>query len=185
MASHLVLTLSDSDRWRLRPHFKSLAIRDRRLRFGAVLNDAAINRYVDHIDFDLDAVLAVACGEDVPLAVVHVAPVGEGAELGLSVLAPQRGRGMGGALFAAAAALARERGFGRIFMHCLRENRAILALARRNDMRLEFEGTDSTAVLALAEPAGAALRESRAHAAGLPGAPASRRIPGAMPQRLA
>jgi GNAT superfamily N-acetyltransferase len=152
MESHHIITLADSDRWRLRAHLKSLSAEDRRLRFGATLNDAAVDRYVDLIDFDTDAVLAVATPEGAPLAVAHVAPVGEGAELGLSVLDGQRQRGMGGALFERASAWARARGLHRVFMHCLRENRVILALARRHGMRLEFEGAESTAVLAL--PAG-------------------------------
>lgn len=144
--------LTDSDRWRLRPHFKRLDAEDRRLRFGATLNEAAIDRYVDLIDFDRDAVLGIANADGDLIAVAHVAPVGEGAELGLSVHAGTRGNGLGGALFGEAVTWARNRYLGRIYMHCLRENRAILHLARRHGMTLSADGAESTAVLVLPEP---------------------------------
>jgi GNAT superfamily N-acetyltransferase len=144
--------LIDSDRWRLRPHFKALAPEDRHLRFGATLNDSAVDRYVDLIDFDTDAVLGVADRHENLLAVAHVAPVGEGAELGLSVHEAARGRGLGGALFEQAVSWARNRYLQRIYMHCLRENRAILHLARRHGMTISMDGTDSTAVLLLPAP---------------------------------
>ena len=40
----------------------------------------------------------------------------------------------------------------RIFMHCLRENRAILHLARRHGMTVSMEGSESSAVMLLAAP---------------------------------
>lgn len=144
--------LIDSDRWRLRPHFKMLDPQDRHMRFGAALNDSAVDRYVDHIDFDTDAVLGVADAGDRLVAVAHVAPVGEGAELGLSVHEAARGKGLGGALFEQSVNWARNRYLQRIFMHCLRENRAILHLARRHCMSISMDGTDSTAVLLLPAP---------------------------------
>ena len=152
MIQHPVKSLSETDRWRLRPHFKSLGKEDRRLRFGATLNDAALDRYVDLINFDTDTVLGIESDDAALVAAVHVAPVGEGAELGLSVLDGNRGRGMGSLLFEQAVLWARNRYLNRIFMHCLRENRAILSLARRHGMRIEFEGGDSTAVLCVPDP---------------------------------
>ena len=82
------------------------------------------------VDFDTDAVFG-AKDEDLAFcALAHVAPVGEGAELGLSVLAAARGRGLGGALFEQAVIWARNRFLRRIHMHCLRENRSILHIAQ-------------------------------------------------------
>ncbi len=148
----VIRQLVDSDRWRLRPHFKALGQEDRHLRFGATLNDAAVDRYVDLIDFDADAVLGIADGADRLIAMAHVAPVGEGAELGLSVHEAARGQGLGGALFEQAVSWARNRFLQRIYMHCLRENGAILHLARRHGMSISMDGTDSTAVLLLPGP---------------------------------
>ena len=152
MNTPVVRHLADSDRWRLRPHYKALDPEDRRLRFGVTLNDDALDRYVDLIDFDTDAVLGVVDASDNLLAVAHVAPVGEGAELGLSVHQGQRGQGLGGALFEQAAVWARNRYLQRIFMHCLRENHAILHLARRHGMTVSMDGSDSSAVMLLAAP---------------------------------
>lgn len=152
MNTPVVRHLADSDRWRLRPHYKALNPEDRRLRFGVTLNDDALDRYVDLINFDTDAVLGVVDASDNLVAVVHVAPVGEGAELGLSVHDGQRGQGLGGALFEQAAAWARNRYLQRIFMHCLRENRAILHLARSHGMTVSMEGGESSAVMLLAAP---------------------------------
>ncbi|MBL8381635.1 MAG: GNAT family N-acetyltransferase [Burkholderiales bacterium] len=152
MSHESVRQLTDADRWRLRPHLKRLAPEDRRLRFGMILNDAAIDRYVDSLDFDREAVLAVAAADGALLAAAHVAPVGEGAELGLSVDARARRRGLGGALFVQAVAWARNRYLRRVHMHCLRENTAILRLARRHGMALDFDGAESSAVLLLPAP---------------------------------
>lgn len=152
MQTPAIRQLVDSDRWRLRPHFKALGTDDRHLRFGATLNDAAVDRYVDLIDFDTDAVLGIADAGANLIAVAHVAPVGEGAELGLSVHAAARGQGLGGALFEQAVSWARNRYLQRIYMHCLRENRAILHLARRHGMTVSMDGTDSTAVMLLPGP---------------------------------
>lgn len=148
----VIRQLIDSDRWRLRPHFKALDATDRRLRFGVVLNDSAIDRYVDMIDFDTEAVLSIADSQGNLIAVAHVAPAGEGAELGLSVHQAARGAGLGGILFAQAVAWARNRYLQRVFMHCLRENQAILHLARRNGMSISMDGSDSQAVLMLQAP---------------------------------
>lgn len=147
-----ILQLTGTDRWRLRPHMKSLDPEDRRLRFGVTLNDAAIDFYVDSIDFDSEAVLGVKDGQGDFRAVVHVAPVGEGAELGLSVRAEDRGQGLGGALFEQAAVWARNRFLRRIYMHCLRENRAILHIARAHGMTVSMDGSDSSALLELPAP---------------------------------
>lgn len=73
----VIRQLTDPDRRHLRPHFKVLDATDRRLRFGAALDDAAIDRYVDLIDFDTDAVLSVADASGRLIAVAHVAPGGE------------------------------------------------------------------------------------------------------------
>lgn len=152
MKDFCIRQLAESDRWRLRPHFKALIGEDRRLRFGAALNDAAIDRYVDLIDFETDAVLGIEDQSAAFRAIVHVAPVGEGAELGLSVLAGERGHGLGGALFEQAVIWARNRFLRRIYMHCLRENRAILHLAQAHGMSISMDGSESSAVLLVPAP---------------------------------
>ena len=79
----------------------------------------------------------------------HVAFGDDHAELGLSVLPAHRGRGVGSALFERAAAHARNRFVGRLFMHCLRENAPIMRIARRYGMDIVTDIGDADAHLAL------------------------------------
>ena len=141
--------LEETDRWRLRQHFKSLDAHDRHLRFGLALSDVAIDRYIDLINFDTDALFGVNGLGFTLVALVHVAPVGDGAELGLSVDPVLRRQGVGGALFARAIDWARRRRLHTIYMHCLRENQAIMHLATSHGMTLTSARPDSNAVLLL------------------------------------
>ena len=141
--------LEETDRWRLRQHFKSLDANDRHLRFGLALSDVAIDHFIDLINFDTDALFGVNGNGFTLVALVHVAPVGDGAELGLSVDPEFRRQGVGGALFARAIDWARRRRLHTIYMHCLRENQAIMHLATSHGMTLTSAGPDSNAVLLL------------------------------------
>ncbi|HEX6265358.1 MAG TPA: GNAT family N-acetyltransferase, partial [Burkholderiales bacterium] len=126
--------LTRPDRPALERHFLALEAEDRRLRFGAPLNDFAVRTYVVRIDFDADAAFGVF---DDDLHLVGAAHLGRSrghAELGVSVLAGHRGRGIGGALLARAHMHARNWGVRALFMHCLTENRAMMHLARKQGM---------------------------------------------------
>ena len=48
----IVKELARMDRAALEAHFLALGMADRRLRFGALLSDAAVRTYVARIDFD-------------------------------------------------------------------------------------------------------------------------------------
>ena len=147
--------LNDSARSLLTTHFLTLPAEDRRLRFGASLSAEAIAAYVDGIDFERDAVFGVFDDSLASVGVAHVA-FGDGvAELGLSVLPSQRGRGAGGALFARAVAHARNRSVPTVFMHCLAENTAMMHIARKSGMQIIYAAGDVDAHLALS-PASAA-----------------------------
>src|SRR6185312_1602938 len=87
------------DRPALLAHFKALEAEDRRLRFALPLGDAALEAYVERIDFEGDDVLAVHDESLRIIAAIHVARAGKAAELGLSVLPGHRGTGVGTALF--------------------------------------------------------------------------------------
>jgi hypothetical protein len=54
-----VKELSERDRRRLLMHFLALDNSDRLLRFGTVLPDELITRYVQHLDFSRDTVFGV------------------------------------------------------------------------------------------------------------------------------
>jgi GNAT superfamily N-acetyltransferase len=141
--------LRTADRGALVEHFLSLDLDDRRLRFGAALNDFAVRAYVERIDFVRDGVFAVHDDALAVVAVAHVAPGPRDAELGLSVLPGWRGAGHGDALVARAVTYLRNRGIPFVFVHCLAENGAMMHLARRNGMRIAYQGGEADGRLAL------------------------------------
>jgi len=133
----------------LEPHFLALDGEDRRLRFGASLNDAAVRAYVARIDFERDAAFGVYDDELRLIAAAHVARSDGHAELGVSVLPGYRGRGIGGALLARAHLRARNWGVHALFMHCLTENGAMMHLARKQEMDIVVESGEADAWLKL------------------------------------
>ena len=159
----VILPLSHRARRKLRTHFLALGAADRRLRFGNAICDETITRYVDSLDLGHDAVFVIEDGRHRIVAAAHVAVSGSTAEVGLSVLPPARGRGLGSALFSHAARHARTHDIVRIDMHFLSENRAIQRIAARAGMQVESSAGESEAYLALrpAQPDLIALADAR------------------------
>ncbi len=129
-----VQRLTEKARAALVTHFLALSKEDRRLRFGLSLPDETLIAYIHNIDFDHDAVFGVEDDRLDLVGVAHVAFNDEQAELGLSVLPSHRHHGVGSALFERGAVHARNRGMSKLFMHYLRENGAIMHIARRSGM---------------------------------------------------
>jgi GNAT superfamily N-acetyltransferase len=136
MSTVTVQRLSEHSSGPLLVHFLALSSEDRRLRFGSSLSEEGIGAYVRRIDFDRDAAFGVHDDSLRLVGVAHLALLEDHAELGLSVLPGHRGRGLGSALFERGAAHARNRFVPTLFMHCLRENAAIVHIARRFGMRI-------------------------------------------------
>ncbi len=145
-----VQRLEESSRPALRRHFLGLDVEDLRLRFGAAIGAAAIIAYVDRIDFEGDAVFGVHDDELALTGVAHVGFTDDMAELGVSVLASHRGRGIGSALLARAAEHVRNRFVTRLFMHCLAENATMLHIARSLGMKICVDAGEADAFLKLA-----------------------------------
>ena len=145
----LVRELSRIDRASLEPHFLALDHEDRRLRFGAPLNDAGVRAYLLRIDFERDAAFGVYDDALRVIGAAHVARSEGHAELGVSVLPAHRGRGIGAALLARAHLRARNWGVRALFMHCLTENGAMMRLARRQGMDIVVESGEADAWLTL------------------------------------
>ena len=135
--STIVTHLSGLERRALETHLLALGAEDRRLRFGIALGDEALRAYAGRIDFERDAVFGVLDDELALIGAAHLARDPASAELGVSVLPGYRGRGIGGALLARAHTHARNWGVRTLFMHCLRENGAMMHLARKQGMDLE------------------------------------------------
>jgi GNAT superfamily N-acetyltransferase len=148
-----VRQLDRSHRAAISAHLLCLPREDRRLRFGATLDDAAVTAYAEGIDFERDAVFG-AFADDLALAgVAHVASGGPAVEFGVSVVPEARGRGIGSALFGRANLYARTHHVHAMYMHCLLENGTMMRIARRSGMRIVTEAGEADAWLELS-PAG-------------------------------
>jgi len=130
-------------------HLVALEDVDVRLRFGSRLPAPAIERYVEGIDFNRDALFGVHGAGMRLVGAAHLAFGDDLAELGLSVSADSRRKGVGAALITRASEYARNRSKRRLFMHCLAENAAMTRLARRAGMEIAIESGDADAYLVL------------------------------------
>ncbi len=128
---------------RLRAHLLRLDPEARRARFGGEVKDRAIACFVAGLDrancISIGYFERGALRGSVQL-VRHPQQWFEGAELSLAVERDWRGRGIGGAMLARAVAEARRRGIGSLYLSSMRDNDAVLALARRLGARVETRG---------------------------------------------
>ncbi|MEY8875464.1 MAG: GNAT family N-acetyltransferase [Leptothrix sp. (in: b-proteobacteria)] len=164
--------LTARHRTRILRHLLSLDARDRYLRFGYPASDAGIVHHVEMLDFsrndlfglfdrhlELLALYQLAyapeptagiapahAGPETTAAALHPEPM---AEFAVSVLGRARGRGYGGRLFAHAVRHARNRSIGRLMIHALNENTAMLHIARAAGAVVQREGSESEAWLQL------------------------------------
>ncbi len=159
----LVKELSRRAHWRLRKHFLALDQQDRLLRFGTVLSDELIVKYVESIDFSRDTVfgvydshlklvgvghLAFAPREQLPL--LSAATSKERlAEFGVSVSASARGMGVGSKLFERAAIRCRNADVDILYMHCLSSNQVMMHIAKKAGMEIERDYGEADAYLRL------------------------------------
>ncbi len=148
-ATFFAAQLGDINREHLREHFLQLDAQDRHLRFGASINDSAVISYVDGLDFDRDEVYAITDDTQQILGAVHIAILEEEAELGLSVLVPARGQGVGDALFERAVMRLRNRCVREVLVRCLYQNAAMMHLAQKHGMQIQQDGSDREARLVL------------------------------------
>lgn len=143
----LTRTLRRHERGEYSRHLLSLAAEDRRLRFGLARNDDSIREYVNGIDLERDAILAVFDDELVLIGAAHLAYGPGHVEVGVSVLHGHRGRGVGSALLARSRLHARTRGVAELFTHCAADNTAMMQLARKHGMRAVIDHGDADACL--------------------------------------
>jgi hypothetical protein len=143
------------DAQRLAAHLKRLDGDTRRLRFGAALTDAAIDAYVDGIDW---------------LRSLHFADVEDGqvrgacqlawrealfptsGELAVSVEAVRQDRGIGSELIHRTLVAARNRNILHVTMLCLAENAKMRHIARKFESMLELLDGEVAGRVDLAHP---------------------------------
>ncbi len=162
--------LTTNDRVPMLDHLLALNASDRRLRFGHLASDDHIRSYVERLDLERDLLVGVFDRSLRLVAQAHLAflkmsgpavqEAGDAvpgaracdlheAEFSVSVLPRSRGQGMGSLLFEHAVTAARNRGVGRLWIHLLRENAAMLAIVQRAGAQIDFDGRDATAQLTL------------------------------------
>jgi RimJ/RimL family protein N-acetyltransferase len=150
-----VRELDDTHRAAVLRHFLALEADDRHLRFGSPTSDTVIERYVSSLDFSHDALFGVFNDALDLIGIAHLAYVPpandstRSAEFGVSVLHDDRHRGLGAALLARAAVHARNTHIDTLFVHCLAKNKAMMHLAQKLGMRVEFAYDDADAYLIL------------------------------------
>ena len=144
-----VHSLNPSHRELLKRHFDELADEDVHLRFGSTINRDARHAYVDNLNFDRDTLFGVYADDLSLLGVAHLACLDGAAELGVSVLAPYRGHGIGTALFQRATIRARNLQISQLFMNFLAQNGAIMHIARKAGMRIVIDHSGADAYLQL------------------------------------
>jgi GNAT superfamily N-acetyltransferase len=143
-------TLSNPERHKYASHLKRLSPSDRYLRFGYTINDELIDRYVANQDTSLSSIIGVF---DSSLDVVAAIEIvydrskylldNKVAEVGLSVEAEQRGKGLGSSLFSIALSRARNRGVKTMTSQCLSQNRFMMLIARKHGMMVHTESGES------------------------------------------
>lgn len=159
-----VKELSRRARRRLLRHFLALSSGDRLLRFGSVLSDELLSRYVENIDYSRDTVFGVYDRKLRLLGVGHLAFAPREAlpsvsastskervaEFGVSVAASARGMGVGSRLFERAAIRCRNVDIDTLYMHCLSSNKVMMHIAKKAGMAIHRDYGEADAYLKLA-----------------------------------
>ena len=142
-----VLQLSEANREAMKRHFLALDAEDLRLRFEHVISEMTLLKYVDTIDFERDAVFGVFDDQLELAGVAHLGLRGEVAEFGVSVVPGHRGEGIGTALYRRAYEYCRNHRIETLFVHCLKENAAMMHIARKAGMEIVLDAAEVEAHL--------------------------------------
>jgi hypothetical protein len=151
----LVRELHAGHRERIREHLLALGNEDRRLRFGMLASDSVINDYVDSLNFVRDSIFAVFDDKLEILGMAHLAYQEKNkqgtvtAEFGVSVSEDGRGLGVGTSLFKRASIHSRNTNVDVLYVHCLSSNSAMMHIARKAGMSVEFAYGEADAYLRL------------------------------------
>lgn len=166
-----VKSLSERDRRRMLMHFLALPERDRLLRFGSIMSDELITRYVQRLDFMRDTIfgvlddnfqlvgvghLAFAARDALP-ALIAATDKDRLAEFGVSVSESARGMGAGSKLFERAAIHCRNADIDTLAMHCLATNQVMIRIARKAGMEIHRDYGEADAYLKLAPADGSSV----------------------------
>ena len=150
-------------------HLLQLNEEDRRMRFGTQTPDEVIAHYVDGLDFNKDTLFGIFDGNLKLIGMAHLAylPEAKGqaraAEFGVSVLPEGRAQGLGTALLQRSAVHSRNTRIETLYVHCLSNNKAMMHLAQKAGMRVEYAYGDADAYLKLSPASPASIVEEAAN----------------------
>jgi RimJ/RimL family protein N-acetyltransferase len=150
-------------------HLLQLNDEDRRLRFGTQTPNEIITHYVEHLDFNKDTVFGIFNNDLKLIGMAHLAylPKSESqaraAEFGVSVLPEGRSQGLGTALLQRSAVHSRNTQIETLYVHCLASNKAMMHLAQKAGMRVEYAYGDADAYLKLSPASPATIVEEAAN----------------------
>ena len=150
-------------------HLLQLNDEDRRLRFGIQTPDEVIAHYVEHLDFNKDTVFGIFDDDLKLIGMAHLAYLPESknqtraAEFGVSILPEGRAQGLGTALLQRSAVHARNTRIETLYVHCLASNKAMMHLAQKAGMRVEYAYGDADAYLKLSPASPATIVEEAAN----------------------
>lgn len=151
-------------------HLLLLNDEDRRLRFGTQTPDEVIRHYVDGLDFNRDVIFGVFNLDLKLVGMAHLAYLPErkgearAAEFGVSVLPEGRSQGIGTALLQRSAVHSRNTSIETLYVHCLANNKAMMHLAQKAGMTVEYAYGDADACLKLPPANPATIVEEAANA---------------------
>ena len=150
-------------------HLLQLNEEDRRLRFGTQTPDEVIHHYVQHLNFNKDVIFGVFDLNLRLIGMAHLAYLPEhnnqarAAEFGVSVLPEGRGQGLGTALLQRSSVHSRNTRIETLYVHCLASNKAMMHLAQKAGMTVEFAYGDADACLKLPPASTATIVEEAAN----------------------
>ncbi|MBU3604427.1 GNAT family N-acetyltransferase [Polynucleobacter sp. AP-Kaivos-20-H2] len=151
-------------------HLLQLNDEDRRLRFGTQTPDEVIRHYVESLDFNRDVIFGVFNLDLELVGMAHLAYLPErkgearAAEFGVSVLPEGRSQGLGTALLQRSAVHSRNTNIETLYVHCLANNKAMMHLAQKAGMTVEYAYGDADACLKLPPANPATIVEEAANA---------------------
>lgn len=150
-------------------HLLKLSDEDRRLRFGTQTTDEVIEHYVERLDFNKDAIFGIFNMNLTLVGMAHLAYLPEtkgrarAAEFGVSVLPEGRSQGFGTGLLQRSAVHSRNTRIETLYVHCLSNNKAMMNLAQKAGMRVEYAYGDADACLKLPPASPATIVEEAAN----------------------
>ncbi len=150
-----VRTLHAGYREEILIHLLQLNDEDRRLRFGTQTPDEVIRHYVEGLNFNRDVIFGVFDLDLRLIGMAHLAYLpdhkgqAKAAEFGVSVLPEGRSQGLGTALLQRSAIHSRNTSIETLYVHCLANNKAMMHLAQKAGMTVEYAYGDADACLKL------------------------------------